>query len=57
MKKLLSRFFIYQQRVKQLAERGWYKNLAGGVTDRRCMRIISKQDLIQMTEEEFQSIK
>lgn len=57
MKKLIPRFFIYRQRVKQLTERGWYVNLAGGVTDRHCMRIISKKDLIQMTEEEFARIK
>ena len=57
MKKLIPRFFIYHQRVKQLTERGWYKNLAGGVTDRRCMRIISKKELIHMPEEEFRSIK
>lgn len=57
MKKIIPRFFIYYQRVKQLTERGWYKNLAGGVTDRHCMRIISKKELIHMSEEEFQSIK
>lgn len=57
LERFVPRFFVYLRRVKRLTERGWYVNMAGGVTDRRCMRIISKRELACMSEEEFMAIK
>ena len=53
----LIKFFIYIKRVKYLSSKGWYLNMAGGMTDSHCMRIISKKNLVQMSEDEFISIK
>ena len=52
----LRRFFIYRERVKQLSNKGWYLNMAGGMTDSHCMRIIDKKDLRHMSEREFTKI-
>ena len=52
----LRRFLIYRKRVKQLSNKGWYLNMAGGMTDSHCMRIISRKDLAQMSEQEFAKI-
>lgn len=52
----LIRFFRYCKRVKQLKDKGWYLNMAGGMTDSHCMRIIDKKDLEHMSEQEFAKI-
>lgn len=52
----LSGFFVYLKRVKRLRDNGWYLNMASGMTDSHCMRIIGKKDLAHMSEQEFRAI-
>ena len=53
---VLIRFLRYCKRAKQLINNGWYLNMAGGMTDNHCMRIIDKKDLAYMSEQEFATI-
>lgn len=47
----------YFKRVKQLLEHGWYKNMSGGFTEGHCMVFLSRKELFNMTDEEFERIK
>ena len=47
----------YFKRLKQLLKLGWYRNMSGGFTEGHCMSFISREELFNMTEEEFVRIK
>lgn len=52
----ISRYFQYRKRVNLLIDRGWYRNLAGGFTEKHCMSFINKKDLYNIPEDEFRKI-
>ena len=43
----------YHQRRKGLLARGWYRNLAGGITDPHCMASLSKKELWELAREDI----
>ena len=53
MKKLIR----YFKRVGHLLELGWYRNMSGGFTEGHCMGFLSRKELFNMTDEEFEMIK
>ena len=53
----MRKYIRYFKRVKQLLELGWYRNMSGGFTERHCMGFLSRQELFDMTDEEFETIK
>lgn len=55
--KNLKDLLIYSKRVMFLKSKGWYRNITGGMTDSHCMRVISKERLVKMSEDEFLVIK
>ena len=46
----------YVNRVNTLESRGWYRNLAGGMTDSHCMGVLTLKDIYTMSEKEFSRI-
>lgn len=46
----------YVERKKALENRGWYRNLAGGMTDSHCMGVLTLKDIFKMSEERFSRI-
>ena len=54
----IRKYFIFIKRIKELTSNGyWYINMAGGLTDSHCMRIISRKELFNMTNEEYKEFK
>lgn len=46
----------YVNRINTLKSRGWYQNLAGGMTDSHCMGVLTLKDIYTMSEERFSRI-
>lgn len=53
----MKKCFRYFKRIWQLKECGWCKNIYGGFTQGHCMGCLTKKQIFDMTDEEFEIIK
>ena len=49
----MRKYIKYYKRIKKLQSLGWYKNMAGGFTESHCMYVISKRELLKMSDKDF----
>lgn len=49
----IAKFIDTQKKIWFLKEHGWYRNLAGSYTDRRCMRVWTRREISKKSWEEL----